>query len=332
MTSAGPQPSAPHPDSDPAAEPESALEPALATALEPVVPAGWPPPGTRFHRLGPTVGRGRWWAAATALVGVSMLEADLAGLSLVIDRLPAGGLPVLGGWTQSVVHLAAIGVLAPVVLVLAGPGQRRPAGRVWSVTGRPRWALLAHSVVVALVLFVLVRFVVLHLPLAGLDRWVGWPAFAGPFAALLLVLAGQVVAEEVLFRGLVMQAVGGFFASPWPPVVVQAGLWTVVHWPSGLWGAVNVASVGLILGAVTVRTGGLQIAVAAHLAWNTVTYGLLVAFYPPPTGRASTDQNMGDLPAALATFDLALVAAAVYLIYLWAIDHNLAPTSEVEAR
>jgi membrane protease YdiL (CAAX protease family) len=330
MTSARPQPSRPHPDSDPAAASEPRL--AAATALESAVPAGWPPPGTPFHRLGPIVGRGRWWAAATALVGVSMLEAGLTGLSPVIDRLPDAGLPVLGAWTRSAVLLAAIGVLAPVVLVLAGPGQRRPAGTVWSVTVRPRWALLAQSVAVALVLFVLVRFVVLYLPLVGLDGWVGWPAFAAPFAALMLVLTGQVVAEELLFRGLVMQAVGGFFASPWPPVVVQAGLWTVAHWPSSLWGAVNVASVGLILGAVTVRTGGLEIAVAAHLAWNTVTHGLLVAFHPPPTGQAPTDKNMGDLPAVAAIFDLALVAAAVYLIYLWAIDHNLAPTNEVEAR
>ena len=279
MTSARPRSSVPHPDSEPAGAPEPAL--ASATALPPAVPAGWPPPGTAYHRLGPPVGRGRWRAAATAVAGLLVLVAGLlvlvaglTALSLVIDRLPAAGLPLLGAWTNVAVQVAAIGLLAPVVLVLAGPAQRRPAATVWSVTGRLRWALLA---------------------------------------------------QELLFRSLVMQAVGGFFASPWPAVIIQAGLWTMVHWPSSLWGAVNVACVGLMLGMLTVRTGGLEAAIAAHLAWNGVTYGLLVAFYPPPSGQAPVDQNMGDLPAAMAIFDLALVAAALYLIYLWAIDRNEVP-------
>jgi hypothetical protein len=89
MTSSRPPSSVPQSEREPDAAPEPA--PVPATAIQPAVPAGWPSPGTAYHRLGPVAGRGRWWAAATAVAGVLVLVAGVIALSLVIDRLALSG-------------------------------------------------------------------------------------------------------------------------------------------------------------------------------------------------------------------------------------------------
>ncbi len=149
---------------------------------------------------------------------------------------------------------------------------------------------------------------------AGLAAWAAWLPLALP--AVLV----QTAAEELAFRGYLLQGLAARFRSRLVWWVAPALLFGLLHWsPRDGWLAVlAAAALGLILADVTVRTGNLSAAIGLHFANNAVAL-LVVAMPSPLTGLslfvAGVDPADTGTVRLLLLCDLAvtLLAYAVWL-------------------
>lgn len=97
-----------------------------------------------------------------------------------------------------------------------------------------------------------------------------------PWLAVILFAAviGAPITEELFFRGLTLRAIEKRLGSNWA-VVLSALIFTLPHFTSPDWRGTavlfsSIFVVGLILGAVTVKTERLAAAIVAHMIFNGV--------------------------------------------------------------
>ncbi|MFY1690940.1 CPBP family intramembrane glutamic endopeptidase [Plantactinospora sp. WMMB782] len=300
------------------------------------------PPGTSYHRLARTE-RHRWWrpllGSLLVLGGTFLVLCLLIGIGTAIATAtgrPTGpdGLPALGALGDLVLLLASIGAALPFVLLAARWVQARPAGTVSSVLGRLRWRWLGWCALVsipAVLLLLAGSFGLLALTGsadgdagAADTGWPGWAGFLGALALLLLLVPLQAAAEEYLFRGWLLQAVGAFLRTPWPAVALQALLFASAHgWGTG-WGFADLAVAGGVLGWLTIRTGGLEAAVALHVVNNLVSFAGAAAL-----GQLGSDETAADGPWEMLVVSL-LVHAGYAVVVLRLARRRRLPTRSPE--
>ena len=276
-----PQP-APH---DPAPT-QAALQQAAqaqAAARGPVAPL----PGLPFTSSYRTPGRG-WWRGLVSIVLVTVailtfsfilsfvaIAVDLALGNADTDALMEGQV------SMSPTLLAATNVSLLASAVVAFLAHRFLIGLRWghfhSVVGRFRWswlALAAAVVVPIYLLFAAASFLDPAYQNLRIDGTV--VAFA---VIIILTTPLQAAAEEYMFRGVVQRSAGSWVRSPrWSFVVgtaVSAPLFAVFHFAQDPWLILYYLGFGVLLSILTQRTGGLEAAIAIHIANNL--FLLLVA-------------------------------------------------------
>ncbi len=176
--------------------------------------------------------------------------------------------------------LAVIGYLVAARLVF-------PAvhGRAWLtfVTHHPRFDYGAfwRSGWILLVLLVSASVYELYLDPSAY-RFVFEPASFFAFLPLVLLLTPlQVLAEEVVFRGYLLQAVSAFARSFLARLAVPAVLFAAIHIGNpeienfGALVLIDYLLVGLYLGVLTLRSHGIEQAVGFHLANNVFAFSLV---------------------------------------------------------
>jgi len=239
-------------------------------------------------------------ALVSALLALWAAAIRLSGLGERIESA-VGSL-----WLVFAVALQGVPVLLVVAVLLAR--RREP----WSSVGLGRAPLgrtLGQGLLAALACYLAQPLVVsVYLLATGQPPealvaqkadWLGEFA-ALPGAAIFPVAAFVGLYEEVLFRGflqsrlLVLAAAPAASparsplpgeARPWDPraaavVALSALLFAVGHAYQGLLGVLQTLTVGLILGALTYRSGSVWPAVVAHVGIDTV--GLTMAKYVAP--------------------------------------------------
>ncbi|WP_052423604.1 CPBP family intramembrane glutamic endopeptidase [Nonomuraea candida] len=249
------------------------------------------PRGARFDHLARTPATRPWQAiVGTLVVGVgffvigivvvfaSMLVAVLFGLPSPID--PATGVPEGTPFGLSMTLLS----IAPVLLLVFGTAaliQRRRPGTLSSVAGRLRWSWMLSCgglAVLALVLGQTVQWLVLSA--AGLDAelfgWAGWQVFLPLLAVIVLLVPFQAAAEEYVFRGWFMQAVGAHVRNPVWGILIGSALFASLHGYSWA-GLLDVFAFGAVMAWLAVRTGGLEAPIALHVINNVVAFGVSAA-------------------------------------------------------
>jgi membrane protease YdiL (CAAX protease family) len=335
------QPDRPYP-------PYPAYPPPGPPGMPPEMPLGMPPrvaaapPGTPFHRLARTPLH-RWWRplagtlfiAALGLVAAAVL---LFAVGLVQPAADPGG--TFGGTGSSDVaeatrilalNLGLLSLLTPVVLLAARVVQRRPAGSVLSVAGRVRWRWLFTCCGLAIG-YCIVSVVLSYLtwgifngeePVEPTGQWPGWADFLVPAAVILLLVPLQATAEEVVFRGWLLQGIAAWtprdrtglaargsvralLRTPWIAIVVSAALFTSVHGYTG-WALLNIFCFGALAGWLAVRTGGLEASIALHIFTNVL--GLLVL---AASGQISDALEQGAAP--FSAFLASMLALALYAL------------------
>src|SRR6185369_12363243 len=137
----------------------------------------------------------------------------------------------------------------------------------------------------------------------GDARWLGLGPVLAASAMLLVLIPLQAAAEEYAFRGWLLQALGTYARSPWVAVAVQAVLFSAAHGLGTPWGFVDLVVFGGLAGWLTVRTGGLEAAIALHVV-NNLTWMLLGA----ATGNLSLDETAADLPWQVFVVDVPVLA------------------------
>jgi membrane protease YdiL (CAAX protease family) len=281
------------------------------------------PSGTPYHRLARTSAH-RWWRPVVGTLLMLIVWGTLAGLVALVGLLVAAGgaggafdkmKAAIGGEIAGAVALLSIAVAIPAVLLAARWIQKRPAGTVSSVLGRLRYGWLGRCVLLALGAAALAQAGSFALAAAtgqplfsGSHTWVGWAPFAAGMALIVVLVPFQAGAEEYVFRGWLLQAIGAFCRTPWLAVGVQAVIFAAGHGWQGWWGSASTLLFGVITGVLAVRTGGLEAAIALHIANNVVALTPLAAF-----GMLGT--LLGTADPTTAQWSDAVTVALFYAVY-----------------
>ncbi|MEO9255704.1 MAG: CPBP family intramembrane glutamic endopeptidase, partial [Tepidiformaceae bacterium] len=137
----------------------------------------------------------------------------------------------------------------------------------------------------------------------------------GAIASILAVNLGAAIVEELVFRGLFLQAVERL-AGPWLAVFVTAVLFGGAHLlnpGATLWSAVAIAiEAGVLCGCAFLWRRSLWLVIALHFAWNTLEsfLGIPVSGHREP-GLWETSVHG---PAALTGGSFGLEASVVPVI------------------
>ncbi|SFR28078.1 Membrane protease YdiL, CAAX protease family [Lentzea waywayandensis] len=265
-----------------------------------------------YHLLGRGAGY-RWWRPLTEV----LLFAVLLGVFLAAFVLLAHGIASLAGiagkddgFADPVFDLAfgfgVVAVMLPALLLTVRWAGRRPPGTLSSVTGglRWRWQLdCARWAVLAIGTVLLVGLVQDGWQAA---KWPGWGSWAQFALVIVLVVPLQAAAEEYLCRGWLFQAISSWTRSPWPAMVLTTALFVSLHDYTDPLVIIDLTVFSFALCWLTIRTGGLEAAIALHVVNNAV--GLLLA----TTQGAPDLSQSGDYTAAQI-----LPGTVATLAYTW---------------
>ena len=130
---------------------------------------------------------------------------------------------------------------------------------------------------------------------------------------ILLTSPLQAIAEEVFFRGYLLQALGSLVAQPWFGVVVSAVVFALLHGVQNPPLFAARLAFGLLAGVLVWRTGGLEAGIAAHIVNNVFAYGIAGL-----TTSIASLKAIREITWADAAFDVggfALFAVLAYVLF-----------------
>ncbi len=157
----------------------------------------------------------------------------------------------------------AIGSAILVAMGLLRLLHRRRATWIWSVSPGVRWRFLLACFLIGVVVLVGLQFLI-----SGVPALKPQPDVVAFVVAILVTSPIQAAAEEVLFRGYLMQALGLVWRREWFAVVGSALLFALFHGTQNLPLFFHRFFFGLLMGALVWRTGGLEASIGAHIANN----------------------------------------------------------------
>ena len=239
-------------------------------------------------------------ALGWALTAGDQVYADYVRSAFAFER-PVGMLGVNLG----------LAMLIPIACVLLWVVHRVHPRWLLSVGPGLRWRYLLVCLGVAL----LSLNGVLLLSQLGTDRpaFGAQPGFWGFLVVILLTSPLQAAAEEIFFRGYLMQALGSLVAQPWFGVAVSSVVFALLHGTQNLPLFVDRLAFGLLAGVLVWRTGGLEAGIAAHVVNNVCAY--LLAGLTTGIATLKAVQQIGWVDAAFDVGGFALFAALAYLAF-----------------
>ena len=284
-----------------------------------------PPDGVSY----PQVLRGRSYAPGRSIAGVVIgLSMYLLLVTLVSQivillgwALTAAAVPYVDYAREAAAYQRPVGMLGvnlgiatliPIACLLVLVLHRvRPR---WLVSVQPgiRWRYLLVSLVIALVslngVLLLSQVVTGTLPTLSAR-----PGFWGFMVVVVVTSPIQAAAEELFFRGYLMQALGSLVARPWFGVVVSSVLFALLHGSQNLALFVNRLVFGLLAAVLVWKTGGLEAGIAAHAVNNVFAY--LFAGLTTGIATLKTVQSLTWGQSAVGVGSFALFAALAYLAF-----------------
>jgi len=148
--------------------------------------------------------------------------------------------------------------------------NRRRMAWMWSVSPGVRWRY-------GLLCFVTAMVIVGAVAVYHWSTGSGWnpPAGWGWYALVIAVTTPfQALAEEVMFRGYLMQAFGAIVRNVWFPIVCTAVVFALFHGVQNPWLFSSRLVFGILAGILVWRTGGLEAGIAIHIANNLCAFAL----------------------------------------------------------
>ena len=251
---------------------------------------GWGSPGLADPRPGatyPLILRGEsyaWWRSVlgvllTPVFWILIGSSLASGVLLVAWRVGHREQPQeeffaaaqrFEHWEGMLASHLHIALLIPICLLMLRSWHMVRPGYLWSVEGRPRRRYLLARLGVAAVVF---RAYIGTMVLRD-TTWQPQQGFWVFFVVILLTAPFQAAAEEFLFRGYLLQALGSLVANPWFGVVASALVFSLFHGTQNLALFLSRFAFGLVMGWLVLRTGGIEAAVAAHVVNNLFAFTL----------------------------------------------------------
>jgi uncharacterized protein len=282
-----------------------------------------PPDGASY----PQILRGQWYAwwrsAAGVILGLSLFllvtTVVSQALVMVFWATTAGDQPYRDYFTKAFAFELPTGMLAvnlglatliPIAWALmAMIHQMRPR---WlsSVQPRIRWRYLFGCLAVAAVALngVMLLSTTVGKPLSIQTQQDFW-AF---LAVIVLTSPLQAAAEEIFFRGYLLQALGSLVARPWFGVIASSVVFALLHGTQNVPLFVDRLAFGLLAGLLVWRTGGLEAGIAAHVINNVFAY--LIAGLTTSVAALKAIKGIGWVDAAFDVGGFALFAVLAYAL------------------
>lgn len=233
----------------------------------------------------------RWWRPVVAVVlglfafiVVTIVATTVAmGLDVASGRIDTSVLESMGPEdikATPALFLAnnvALALLIPISMLLSRWIFRQGPGWLASVAGRMRWGWMGRCFLVLTPLWAIwlgLEAVLVSRFGEGMDLAVNddtWLLLVG----ILLTTPFQAAGEEYAFRGVLNRSAASFFGNRWVAVVVGAlfssTLFMFAHGAGDMWLNIFYFCFGLIACAMTVRTGGIEAAIAMHVVNNVLS-------------------------------------------------------------
>ena len=240
--------------------------------------------GLTYERLA-RLGFHRWWTPPVALLAAvtaaAVAACGLAGVAIVVASALGGNVDDGGSigspLVDNLLALVSLALLIPVTLGVARVVQRRPAGTLHSVTGRLRWRWFAvcGGLGLAVATLTVAALAVIY---DGSDEFrltVDPWRFLGLTLLLVVLVPLQAAGEEYAARGLLLQSLGAYHR--WVGILGSALAFTLIH-GLGTWtGFVALFAGSTVWALLVIRTGGLEVSIAAHAATNLLAFVLSAA-------------------------------------------------------
>ena len=248
-----------------------------------------------YHRLSHVNPRARWFTPVleglliAGIYFVLLLMVSFALLaSAVMLRVPYDHLTDLqrvyaNVFKTPLVFIAFLSTVIPVIpaiFIARLITNFKPLGLIHSIAGRMRWSYLSVFLGFGFLIFGLYYVGILGLDGSLTTQNSVHPLNSGMFwlyiVLILLIVPFQCYAEELLFRGYLMQTVGRWLKNPVWAIIIPAPIFMVLH-GYGLWGLLSVLTMALIAGFLCWYTGGLEAGIGLHIANNIsgIILGLL---------------------------------------------------------
>ena len=282
-----------------------------------------------YHRLSHVNPRARWFTPVleglliAGIYFVLLLIVSFALLAFaVMLRVPYDYLTDLqriyaNVFKTPLVFIALLITIIPVIpaiFIARLITNFKPLGLIHSIAGRMRWSYLGVFLGFGFLIFGLyyVGFATLDGSLTTQNSV--HPLNSGMFwlyiVLILLIVPFQCYAEELLFRGYLMQTVGRWLKSPAWAIIIPAPIFMVLH-GYGLWGLLSVLTMALIAGFLCWYTGGLEAGIGLHIANNVSIFIFGLLGLEDPFGAVREEQPLDFVQA------LILQLAFAGLVYMY---------------
>ena len=282
-----------------------------------------------YHRLSHVNPRARWFTPVleglliAGIYFVLLLIVSFALLAFaVMLRVPYDYLTDLqriyaNVFKTPLVFIALLITIIPVIpaiFIARLITNFKPLGLIHSIAGRMRWSYLGVFLGFGFLIFGLyyVGFATLDGSLTTQNSV--HPLNSGMFwlyiVLILLIVPFQCYAEELLFRGYLMQTVGRWLKNPVWAIIIPAPIFMVLH-GYGLWGLLSVLTMALIAGFLCWYTGGLEAGIGLHIANNVSIFIFGLLGLADPFGAVREEQPLDFVQA------LILQLAFAGLVYMY---------------
>ena len=239
-------------------------------------------------------------------MGISLIIAIiLVGDYKIIVEMSRGGYDSFNTYTAAGIFstLVPLAVAIPALMLTAVLRKDRPFSSYSSSRGGWNWKIFLKMMIPSLILFGIPNFIFSYEKGANVVQFT-------VIGFILATIFGplQCVAEEYMFRSLIMQTVGSWFRIPILAIIIQVIIFASLH-PYNIVGVAAVAVCGLGMGLATYLTKGLEASSASHIVNN------MVGFYMVGFG-------IGKLQKEVAVRDLVIdiVAFIIYIGFIIFVD------------
>lgn len=154
---------------------------------------------------------------------------------------------------------------------------RRLFSSMFSLRGGMRWGRLGRYLLVGAAVWVVCAIVMVIFSdgaMGNLTSGIVWNSqVLAMLIAIILLVPFQATAEEIVFRGLAMNIIGSWLRHPAWAVLIPVPMFVAGHLYD-LPGLIDVGIFAVIVGTLTIITGGLEAGIAFHIVNNVFAFGL----------------------------------------------------------
>jgi membrane protease YdiL (CAAX protease family) len=264
----------------------------------------------------------RWWKPVVALLtfAVGWFLASLVAVlvALVWDTTVSGvqfdpGNLNLNTPAMFAANNVSLAACIPVAMLVSWLVYRQRPGFLSSITGRFRWGLFGHFLLIVAPL--MLAWMAIQSVLSGGLSGLAWgPNSLFLLVTILLTTPLQAAGEEYANRGLIARSVGSWFGNRWVALaaatLVNGVVFTLLHAAAEPWLNAYYFTVAVTFTLLTWRTGGLEAAIVMHIVNNLL--GELTLPFSPDDFSHLFDRQAGTAgPEVLIQIGVTLLVGAV---------------------